>query len=93
MGSAVSAILLALGTIYLQRQKKVVLDAEDLENELEDRTKQHQVGISHIRRLEDQIVTLGGKVPTRPSELRPGWFSRRRDQRGRRRVTADDDDE
>jgi hypothetical protein len=82
--SAFTGLLVAAGSILLQRQRRSVVDTDEMEDELEVRTRQFQAALRYIRVLEDDRAahtTL--PPPRRPAELRPGYFQTQ--QRGGRR--------
>jgi hypothetical protein len=90
--SALTGLLVAGGTVYLQRQRRTAVDAEEMEDELEVRTKQYQLAMRHIRRLEDDRANHTDLPPIRrPAELRPGYFEtvQARGRHGRRERDAD----
>lgn len=83
--SALTGLLVAAGSILLQRQRRSVVDADEMEVELEVRTRQFQSAMRHIRILEDDRATHTSLEPLeRPDELQPGYLRQQR-RGGRRR--------
>ena len=85
--SALTTLLVAAGSILLQRQRRSALDADELEDELDVRTRQYQAAVRHARNLEDDRASRGLAPLPLPAELRPGYF-RQQQARGRRQRRA-----
>lgn len=87
--SALTGLLVAAGSILLQRQRRSVVDADEMEVELEGRTRQFQSAMRYIRMLEDDRATHTSLEPLdRPAELQPGYRQQQRGGGRRRRHPA-----
>lgn len=87
--SAATGLLVAGGSILLQRQRRSVVDHDEMEDELEVRTRQFQAAMRYIRVLEDERAAHTSlPARRRPAELQPGYFQQQqtRGQRRRRRY-------
>jgi hypothetical protein len=93
--SALTGLLVAAGSVLLQRQRRSAVDADEMEDELEVRTRQYQAALRYIRTLEDDRANQGLPTLRRPAELRPGYFQARqgRRRRGDAGDTADESPE
>ncbi len=89
--SALTGLLVAAGSVLLQRQRRSVVDADEMEDELEVRTRQFQAALRYIRLMEDDRAAHTDLAPLdRPAELQPGYFqSQQARSRGRRRRNDD----
>lgn len=76
--TAVGGVLLTLGTLFTNRQRRVSLNAKQAVADLERRDEQYRVAIRHIRHLEDLVIHSGGVPPDRPMELTAAWWDKRR---------------
>lgn len=88
--STLTGLLVAGGSILLQRQRRSAIDTDEMEDELEVRTQQYQFAIRLIRAWEDYGADNGLEPLARPAELRAGYFQAQQ-QRKRRRASSDDD--
>ena len=87
--SALTGLLVAAGSVMLQRQRRSVVDIDEMEDELETRTRQFQVAMRHIRELEDdRAANTNLPALRRPVELQPGYFQQQTRSRGRRKRFA-----
>lgn len=91
--SALTGLLVAAGSVLLQRQRRSAVDADEMEDELEVRTRQFQAALRYIRDLEDDRALNTNLEPLgRPAELRPDYFrsqqTRSRGRRSRRSAAA-----
>lgn len=71
--TALSGLVIAIGTVLTQRSRRVQLDVRQFKRDLRRRTEQFQIALRHIGRLEDHWSSVGRKPPKRPSELDPDW--------------------
>lgn len=93
--SALTGLLVAGGSVLLQRQRRSVVDADEMEDELEVRTRQFQAAMRFIRTLEDDRASYSD-LPAlrRPAELKAGYFQAQQARgRGKRRRAADPGEE
>lgn len=90
--SALTGLLVAAGSVLLQRQRRSAVDADEMEDELEVRTRQFQAAMRYIRLMEDDRAAHTDLAPLdRPSELQPGYFQQQQARgRGRRRRREDE---
>lgn len=96
--SGLAGIIVAVGTIFLNRQKQRVVDAEEMEQELELCSEIRGIAMRHIRTLERGYADFDAVPPSRPPELQPGYYNRARPGRhrtggggGGRAVSAPDE--
>ncbi len=75
--SGLAGVIVALGTIILNRQKQRIVDTDDMEHELELCSEIRGVAIRHIRTLERGYADFDQGPPGRPEELRPGYGGRK----------------
>jgi hypothetical protein len=85
--SALGGIVVALGTIMLNRQKQKVVDSQITEEDNELLSEINGAAIRHIRTLERGYAQFDQTPPPRPEQLRPGYRGR---QQARRRRREDD---
>lgn len=71
--TALSGLVIAIGTVMTQRSRRVSLDVRAFKRDLKRRTAQFQIALRHIGRLEDHWASAGRKPPKRPPELDPDW--------------------
>lgn len=71
--TGLSALVIAVGTVMTQRSRRIGLDARALKADLKRRTRQFQVALIHLGRLEDHLARGGKEPPARPPELDPDW--------------------
>lgn len=81
--SGLAGIIVAIGTIILNRQKQRVVEYDGMEQELEQCSKARGAAMRHIRTLERGYADFGAEPPARPADLAPGYLAR---QRGRHRA-------
>jgi hypothetical protein len=70
--TGLSSLLLALGQV-LERTRFSRAGARELRASNKRLSRQMQVALSYIHRLESRLAGAGGRVPTRPKELDPDW--------------------
>lgn len=86
--SPVAGIIIAVGTVLLNRSKQKVEDVADMEQELELCSSIRGAAMRHIRTLESGYAEFGANPPPRPAELAPGYY--RKARAGRHRAGADE---
>lgn len=84
--SALGGVIIAIGTIILNRQKQRVADVDDMELELELCSEVRGIALRHIRTLERGYADFDQTPPPRPPELRPGYSGRAAGGAGRHRA-------
>lgn len=88
--SVLTGLFVTVGGLMLQRQRRQAVDADDIEQELEVRTRQFNIAMRFIRRHEEDRAAFTDLAPLpRPRQLRAGWFQREISQ-GKRRRPRDD---
>lgn len=71
--TGLSALVIAIGTVMTQRSRRIGLDVRVLKSDLKRRTRQFQVALRHVGRLEDHLARVNKEPPARPAELDPDW--------------------
>lgn len=72
--TAVGSVMLTVGTLLNNRQRRLSHYSRQAVLDLEHRDVQYKVAIRHIRALEDALLHAGVPVPERPAELSVGWW-------------------
>ena len=87
--STLTGLLVAGGSILLQRQRRSAIDVDTMERELEIRTEQYQAALRHIGTLEEERANDGKATIRRPPQLRAGYFQGQLTRGRGRRTPAD----
>lgn len=90
--SGLAGVIVALGTVILNRQRQKIVDVDDMEHELELCSEIRGISLRHIRTLERGYADFDQLPPPRPPELRPGYSGRRGANPGRHRPASESDD-
>lgn len=73
--TALTGVLLTLGTVLTTRQRHSTINAGAAMEEAQHRATQFQVTARHVGYLESVITELGGVVPPRPREMSAAWWA------------------
>jgi hypothetical protein len=73
--TALTGVLLTLGTILTTRQRHSQINAGAAMEEAQHRATQFQATARHVGYLESVVTELGGVVPPRPREMTAAWWA------------------